>query len=253
SAMREPQLAQPARFSGDPDSCRSFIMQCDLIFSMQPSQFGTERSKVAYVISLLSGRALRWATAEWESRSPNCGSFAGFSAELRKVFGTSTPRQDAARSLVSAAQGQRSVAEYAAEFRTQATDSGWDRIALYDTFLQGLSSAVKDELAARDPPRDLDSLISLATRIDRRIRERRRERGYPTQSLGPHSPLTASGSPPRVSGSGTRSFSPPQAMEIGRHHLTPAEKEKRRSLGLCLYCGGKGHMAASCPVKGKAR
>ncbi|KAI5104624.1 nephrocystin-4-like, partial [Silurus meridionalis] len=233
-----------------------FIMQCDLIFSMQPSQFGTERSKVAYVISLLpspmSGRALRWATAEWESQSANCRSFATFSAELRKVFGTSTPRQDAARSLVSAAQGHRSVAEFAAEFRTQATDSGWDHIALYDTFLQGLSSAVKDELAARDPPQDLDSLISLATRIDRRMKERRRERGYPAQTFN-RSPLTASGSPPRVSGSGTRSFSPLQAMEIGRHHLTPAEKEKRRSLGLCLYCGGKGHMAASCPVKGKAR
>ncbi|KAI5627233.1 hypothetical protein C0J50_13205 [Silurus asotus] len=191
SAMREPQLAHPARFLGDPDSCRLFIMQCDLIFSMQPSQFGTKRSKVAYVISLLSGRALRWATAEWESQSANCRSFAAFSAELRKVLGTSTPRQDATRSLVSAAQGHRSVAEYVAEFRTQATDSGWDRIALYDTFLQGLSSAVKDELAARDPPQDLDSLISLATRIDRRIKERRRERGYPTQTFN-CSPLTAS-------------------------------------------------------------
>ncbi|KAI5607204.1 nephrocystin-4-like, partial [Silurus asotus] len=126
-------------FSGDPDSCQSFIMQCDLIFCMQPSQLGTKRSKVAYVISLLSGRALRWATAEWKSQSAHCRSFAVFSAELRNVFGTSMPRQDAARSLVSAAQGHRSVAEFAAEFRTQATDSGWDRIALYDTFLQGLS------------------------------------------------------------------------------------------------------------------
>ncbi|KAG0245970.1 hypothetical protein BG011_002625, partial [Mortierella polycephala] len=31
--------------------------------------------------------------------------------------------------------------------------------------------------------------------------------------------------------------------------LTPEEKQRRRDLGLCLYCGGKDHFANVCPAK----
>ncbi|KAI5086034.1 nephrocystin-4-like, partial [Silurus meridionalis] len=62
-----------------------------------------------------------------------------------------------------------------AEFRTAATDSGWNPTALYDAFYRGLATEVKDELAARELPSSLDGLIALATRIDRRLQERRVE------------------------------------------------------------------------------
>ncbi|KAK3560090.1 hypothetical protein QTP86_033834 [Hemibagrus guttatus] len=63
---------------------------------LQSSSFPSERSKVAYVISLLSSKAHLWATAEWECQSAFCASNDAFSRELRKVFDTSAPRQDAA-------------------------------------------------------------------------------------------------------------------------------------------------------------
>ncbi|XP_046707928.1 uncharacterized protein LOC124387560 [Silurus meridionalis] len=208
-APREPHLVPPARFSGEPELCQSFLAQCSLIFSLQPSSFSTEQAKVAYVITLLSGRALRWATAEWENQSLHCSTFTAFREELRKVFGSATPRQDAARSLLSSSQVERSVAEYAADFRTDATDSGWDCTALYDTFFRGLSAQVKDELAAHELPPGLDALIALAIRIDRRIRERRSERftRYPDWASGssPYSPRTTPAS---------AASSPPQPMEI---------------------------------------
>uniref|UniRef100_A0A3B1JT63 DUF4939 domain-containing protein n=1 Tax=Astyanax mexicanus TaxID=7994 RepID=A0A3B1JT63_ASTMX len=40
-----------------------FLLQCSLFFEQQPSRFPTERSKVAFIISLLTGKALAWATA----------------------------------------------------------------------------------------------------------------------------------------------------------------------------------------------
>ncbi|KAF7709839.1 hypothetical protein HF521_016689, partial [Silurus meridionalis] len=85
-SSREPHLMPPARFSGEPGHCHSFLTQCGIIFQLQPSFFPTEVAKVAYVISLLSGPALQWATAEWENQTPHCMSFSAFSGELRKIF-----------------------------------------------------------------------------------------------------------------------------------------------------------------------
>lgn len=31
--------------------------------------------------------------------------------------------------------------------------------------------------------------------------------------------------------------------------LTPQEKERRRKLGLCIYCGETGHVIRNCPIK----
>ncbi|KAJ7988588.1 hypothetical protein DPEC_G00325110 [Dallia pectoralis] len=51
----EPRLPHPERFDGDPETCRLFISQCSLIFELQLSTFPTERSKVAYLVTLMSG------------------------------------------------------------------------------------------------------------------------------------------------------------------------------------------------------
>ena len=31
--------------------------------------------------------------------------------------------------------------------------------------------------------------------------------------------------------------------------LTQQEKDRRRKLGLCIYCAGSGHVIRNCPVK----
>ncbi|GAA6106325.1 protein LDOC1-like, partial [Tachysurus ichikawai] len=57
SPAREPHLLYPERFSGEPEMCLPFLMQCAAIFELQPSVFPSDRSKVAYVISLLTCQA----------------------------------------------------------------------------------------------------------------------------------------------------------------------------------------------------
>ena len=71
-------------------------------------------------------------------------------------------------------QGRQSVLDYAIEFRTLATDSGWNQPALVDAFLNGLSERVKDFLTPLDLPSELDALVSLAAKIDKRLLERDR-------------------------------------------------------------------------------
>lgn len=78
--------------------------------------------------------------------------------------------------VVNLVQGGRRVIDYSIEFRTLGAESDWNSSLLTDAFYNGLSDTIKDELAARDPPVDLDTLIAMANRIDRRLQERRRER-----------------------------------------------------------------------------
>ncbi len=66
----EPRLPPPAFYSGEPQLCRSFLVKCSLYISLQPSSFPTEESKIAFVITLLSGRAARWGTTVWEQKLP---------------------------------------------------------------------------------------------------------------------------------------------------------------------------------------
>lgn len=56
------QLSSPTGFSVDSDNCHSFLVQCGLHFELHAAAYLTDRSKVAYIISYLSGRAEAWAT-----------------------------------------------------------------------------------------------------------------------------------------------------------------------------------------------
>ena len=55
--QREPHVPAPERYDGDLGTCRSFLLQCSLVFEQQPQTYSTDKSKVAYVVGLLTGRA----------------------------------------------------------------------------------------------------------------------------------------------------------------------------------------------------
>ncbi len=73
SASASP-MALPVAYAGDSAECGGFLLQLALYIEMQSQKFPTERSKVAFLISLLSGRALSWARAIWNANTSliNC-------------------------------------------------------------------------------------------------------------------------------------------------------------------------------------
>lgn len=54
------KLQEPEKFDGTKSACRGFLAQCRLAFRVQPRRFPTDGLKVAYLISLLKGEALKW-------------------------------------------------------------------------------------------------------------------------------------------------------------------------------------------------
>ncbi|KAK3568389.1 hypothetical protein QTP86_005569 [Hemibagrus guttatus] len=41
----------------------------------------------------------------------------------------------------------------------------------------------------------------------------------------------------------------PEPMNLGASHLTPAERQRRLTRNLCLYCGALGHALPECPIR----
>ncbi len=97
-----------------------------------------------------------------------------------------------------------------------------------------------------DLPTSLNDLIALALRVDARL-SRMNRRTQPNRPTG--------GTEGQRFGGGD-TVSPVydhEPMQVGRARLSREEKERRRSQGLCMYCGGGGHFAYNCPLKGPAR
>ena len=229
SAFHEPRLSTPELFRGEPDQCRAFLTQCEIHFELQPSAFPSDRAKVAYVISLLAGRAKLWGTSEWQNNSYLCDSYQDFSEELVRVFSPILPSREASRGLLSLKQGSRSVSEFIIEFHLLTAESPWNEEALMDVFITGLGERIKDELSTRDYPRSLKELEELATRIDLRLQERCRERGPQVRHL-----TSSSGREVHRSTPGSPRSPGPEPMQLGRARLSREERDRRLRLRLCL-------------------
>ncbi|KAI3356743.1 hypothetical protein L3Q82_003424 [Scortum barcoo] len=145
--------------------------------------------------------------------------------------------QEAVKRLLDLRQGSQSVAAYSVDFRILAAASGWDSLALKGIFYKGLAEKIKDELSLRDEPDSLDSLISLAIRIDNRLRERQRDKGRGTLMPKLAQPASASPPLPLPLSFAPSPHSPPlpvalpsvseEPMQLGRAKLSPAERLRR--------------------------
>lgn len=243
---REPRCNNPPPYDGDPNSCRAFLSQCFVVFALQPHTYAAERTKVAYVLTLLAGKARDWGTSVWETQAPCCASFEDFRQEMVRLFDRSAQGQEAADQLARLRQAGRSVTEYAIQFKTLAASCDWNQGACMSMFRAGLEEEIQDELATIDLPQDFDDLISMALRVEGRLRRRRQRpvfrppwRMEDTSSAVPEAAnATSLGSEP---------------MQVGRLRLTPQQKQQRLIQGLCFYCGKPGHFAVACPLKAAAR
>lgn len=172
---------------------------------------------MAFVLTLLTGRAREWGVAVWEARAPCCSSFNGFCAEMSSLFDRSARGDEAASQLSRLTQGRRSITDYSIQFQTLVAACEWNNEALRARFLDGLNATIADEIAALDLPRDLEELTNLCLRVESRVNGRRRPSptSWRVRDAGAAAPSPVMSAPDPD----------PEPMQLGRSRLSPAQKQ----------------------------
>lgn len=86
---------------------------------MQPQRFPMERVKIAFIISLLTGKVLQWAETIWQQSDPITQTVEEFTNYFWEVFGEPADDTSIGDHLYHLQQGKLSISEYALKFRTE--------------------------------------------------------------------------------------------------------------------------------------
>ncbi|KAL0147986.1 hypothetical protein M9458_056713 [Cirrhinus mrigala] len=225
-------MARPAPYAGGAEECNGFLLQCSLVFTMQPALYPTDQSQIAFITSLLTGPALRWAETIWHQGGPAVHSIRTFTTHFKEVFGRSDGEVSAGEQLYHLKQGVMSTQEYSLRFRTLAAASGWNERSLLTTYRLGLEPKLRMQLAALDDNMGLEKFIQLSLRCSERIHSyqcnQEPDNNAPLRPSEPASP------------------SEPEPMILESSRLTSAERQRRLTRGLCMYCGASGHVRLNC-------
>ena len=132
-----------------------------MYFDNKPFKFKNDRQWVSYAALFLSEIALLW----WQPHlmafpepliQSNWGEFV---VELNKLFGEPDMAQASERALRSLKmQENHHISKFMIEFTEHATFTGWNDVALYGEFYQGLAEQIKDQLLNFDHPLTLEKL-----------------------------------------------------------------------------------------------
>ena len=233
-------VSKPDKFDGSPDQCRGFLLQCSIFFSN--SAPSSDAARISFFISRLTGRALEWATAIWPQAQFD--TYDQFVIKFKSVFDHPHEGRSQGELLVKLRQRNRSVADYALEFRTLAAGSGWNEPALIIAFRNGLNSDILSELACRDDGLSLEGLINLAIRLDQLRSSRTSSR--PSAMAHHRGSSTTHASPASISSQDQALAEP---MQCDSTRLSQEERLRRLQGGLCMYCGVAGHVLRDCRAR----
>ncbi|KAK3521410.1 hypothetical protein QTP70_004340 [Hemibagrus guttatus] len=223
-----PCLALPDKFEGSADRCRGFLRQCEVFFSHQPEMYSKGETQCALVMSLLTDRALEWASAVWDADPQIRSSFVYFSGMIREVFEYPAGGKDISIQLMELRQGSDAAADYAIRFRTLAAQSGWNDASLWAVFRAGLKPELQAELACRTEDTTLSQFVATAIRLDNLLRQHQ-------------------AGPSRFSSSFREEV--PEPMQLGRFGLAEPAQQQWSRMRLCYNCGASGHLSPRCPER----
>ena len=251
---REPKVNKPNDFNGKISEYRTFMSQCLLTFTMQPSQYRTDEQKVFFVISYLGKNCRDLARPILEKEDhPHRNNFPEFKKALDTLYLDRNLKYQA-RDELSRLKQTKSAAAYSVEFQQIIAPLDLNDQAKHIFFYIGLKESIKDALATVGEAEKFHPLVDQVIAIDQRQHQRRMEEKK-SSSVKPHeSTSKPSGKKPAA-----QAHVPKQSSSHSSHssHSQPRgpvseeEKARRRENNLCYRCASPDHKAHVCPL-GKA-
>ncbi|KAL0163510.1 hypothetical protein M9458_039263 [Cirrhinus mrigala] len=209
-------FALPNKFDGTAEQCKGFVRQVKLYFEYQQDRFESEEKRCAFLMTLLTGRALDWASAVWDADPQLKKSVEYFLLQIQEVFEYPAGGRDISTQLIHAKQGNRTAAEYAIEFRTLAAQSGWNDVSLKAIFYNSLNIDLQTELACRRENSSFSELINLTIKIDNLMRQSSKQRSSKSNRH-----MSSIGDP-------ATEQTPSEPMQLNASRLTEEERVRRR-------------------------
>jgi Retrotransposon gag protein len=276
---KESKPVLPERFDGKPKNLHRFMNQMELAFRLAPSRFELDSTKIATIGTLLTDVALDWfsrflETPLDESSQLMLNDYDAFKQSFENRFGDPNEVYHAETIILKIKQGSRSVSGYSTEFQVTAQKTNWDDASLLRHYRRGLNQPIKNQMLSMPRPRDLEECIRFSIDAELRLNEiaqesiesnsdyvRRFQKPYrnvlPPSTSFPrnHTPIRNDyyrQTPPQNMRPHQIPISRSDPMEIDASQLgglPRSERNRRRSLGLCGYCGNPEHHISSCPIK----
>ena len=267
TTTREAKIPDPDKFDGKRDDLRAFLAQLRLKL-VEPGAFRNEQAKLRYAVSRLKGIALEQIISYITPTKIDFDTVDDLIDHLNASFDEPDRAASAARHLQTIKQGNKDFSTYFAEFRRYSQQVDWNQSAIRSALKNGLSIELENALITMDEPDDYNKFIQLLTKVDTKMRAARQKQVKPTPTPksynngyikpNPGSSTGATPSPkapvPNPTASNSGNYGPaPMDISSSRRRLTPEERTRRITQGLCLYCGGAGHIASLCPNRGKGQ
>ena len=176
------KVREPDTFDGSsPKKLRTFLAQCSLNFENRASLFTSDRAKVTYALSYLSGTAQQWFEADIISpptldADHYMNDYPSFVNELKLNFGPFDPKADAETAIENLVmKDNHHIAKYVVDFYRLAAEVGWDDKALCRRFYKNLPARLKNEISRLGKPKTLAEMRALSQQLDHRHWERDEE------------------------------------------------------------------------------
>ncbi|QRW00589.1 Retrotransposon gag protein [Ceratobasidium sp. AG-Ba] len=251
--------AKLGQFSGKAQDVERFLTDLrDDIELQGPLTFTTDYQKSIYMATFLrdTQSASDWMSGIRSTTPDLLNHFARLTDAFTKHFGSANKVEDALRKLKALKQ-TGSAATYAARFRELSAALPQEQFFLKTMFFDGLKEEVRAWIYGMPDGKEgtLDQLIERSISGDNRIHEfQSATASKATPWTAPKAKSSTTSSTPAPSSSTpapSASSSGPVPMELGAARvagpLDPSEKERRKKLGLCVYCGGQ-HSTDDCQL-----
>ncbi|MBW0476237.1 hypothetical protein O181_015952 [Austropuccinia psidii MF-1] len=236
--INTPSMKAPDSFYGTKAyKLRGFIQSCQLIFHIDPENFFSDRKKVFYSTSFLTGRARKWIVPYLSNISNEdpyylLNKWQLWETQLFTLFGDHNEVRKAEQELEN----------------VRTNKNG--KVSLYIADFRSLMSRIGDW--GKGPILILKELMDITLELDTRYQERQKEKGSHQEKKPPISGSNSS-KPPQSSSSKKPyhrknkkgknfqvSKDKPHASLLNKDNkLIGSGKERRIKEGLCNYCGGK--------------
>ena len=245
SAAKKGKIPDVFVYDGrDTKRCDEFLTQCDIFFR-NTSGYKRDSNRIWYAVARLKDLAYEWVSPLIHSDSLPA-SWLEFRSSFKGTFGAHDATQQASQRLLALKQGSRPASKLLTEFHSLRSHVTWNDSALIAVLYTALRSEVKDEFAKMDLPDDLESYCILIVKTDnrlfRRSKEKEAEIGSRLNIRERDQPVgSTSGSKPKSGFTPKPKFTPRFADK-----LTESEKDRRKRLGLCTYCGSADHQLSDC-------